>query len=215
MEVRNSSSSLPTTPGSTSLPFFLAKKATKTEAKTALWVTSQSQDEMTSWQLVHYCTFLRSISAPSNKAISSFTQAVTSQGSRALEVLFGFRGGARRGRVSRELSCCWKTGTFQHGSQTSFCLRFTALLEKGWGCWGNEGHRSLRCSLWPLGGSTAKHPQAACLRWRSSRPSERSVSATVRFNSQSTSLSTGREMETGFVYTCFTVKWSQWQRQKM
>lgn len=47
---------------------------------------------------------------------------------------------------------------------------------------------------------------------RSSRLSEQSVSATVRFNSQSTSLSTGREMEAG--YTCFTVKRSQWERQK-
>lgn len=115
-------------------PFFSQRKQQKQKLKLHSELLHSLKFEMTSWQLVHYCTFLRSISAPSNKAISSFTQAVTSQGSRALEVLFGFRGGARRGRVSRELSCCWKTGTFQHGSQTSFCLRFTALLEKGWGC---------------------------------------------------------------------------------
>ena len=56
--------------------------------------------------------------------------AVTSQGRWALEVLFGFRGGARGGGVSRELSCCWKTGTFQYGSQTWFCWRFTAWQER-------------------------------------------------------------------------------------
>lgn len=56
-------------------------------------------------------------------------QAVTSQGSWPLEVLFGFRGGAGRGGVPWELSCCCKTGTFQHESQTSFSLSFTVTPE--------------------------------------------------------------------------------------
>lgn len=56
-------------------------------------------------------------------------QAVTSQGSWPLEVLFGFRGGAGRGGVPWELSCCCKTGTFQHESPTSFSLSFTVAPE--------------------------------------------------------------------------------------
>lgn len=56
-------------------------------------------------------------------------QAVTSQGSWPLEVLFGFRGGAGRGGVPWELSCCCKTGTFQHESQTSSSLSFTVTPE--------------------------------------------------------------------------------------
>lgn len=50
---------------------------------------------------------------------------------------------------------------------------------------GKGGHRILRCSLRPLGGPTAKHPQAASFRWRSSRLSEQSVNAMGSFNSQS------------------------------
>ncbi len=110
-----------------------------------------------------------------------------------------------------------KQGHFSMGVRLHFVWDSQHYWRKRWGCWGNEGHRSLRCSLRPLGGSTAKRPQAACLRWRSSRLSEQSVSAAVRFNNQSTSLSTGRENWGWFwLHMLYSeVKWSQWERQKM
>lgn len=55
------------------------------------------------------------------------------------------------------------------------------------GCGGRESHRSPRCSSRPLGGNTAKHSPLvpASLKWRRSRLSKQSVSATVSFNSPS------------------------------
>lgn len=99
-------------------------------------------------------------------------QAVTSQASWGLEVLFGFRGGARRGGVSWKLSCCWKTGTFPHESQTLFSLNFTRGKKK-----------ALQMEKRPRQPwvTAARGQQSATFKGRGKRQASR---APVRFNSQ-------------------------------
>lgn len=94
-------------------------------------------------------------------------QAVTSQASWGLEVLFGFRGGARRGGVSWKSTRCCKTGTFPH----LFSREFHQAWEKG----------PQQPGLGPLEGSSQLHSR----RVQASR-------APARFNSQSVSSSQKR-----------------------
>lgn len=116
-------------------------------------------------------------------------------------MLFGFRGGARRGRVSRELSHYWKTGTFQHESQTSFLLRFTASLERKNRPWGQRRPPELRCSMRPLGGVR----QLTLSGWAAVCHSKVSMQQPASTANPSR-VGTAKEIEAGFDYTCFRVK---------
>lgn len=102
---------------------------------------------------------------------------VTSQSSWALEVLFGFRGGAWGGQVSWELRCChWKTRTLQCWKQMNYESRRGLLATQGYlsKCEATRG----RSSLMLTGNSF--------FTWRGTK-------ASARFNSQSTSVSVRRE----------------------
>ena len=111
-------------------------------------------------------------------------QVVTSQGSWALEELFGFRGRARRGGVSWELS--WKTGTCHHGSVTSFCLRATFFFMENEGAVERvKATEVQRCTLRPLGGPAYKLPKAAFLLEGAAGLPEPSASVTIGLYNQS------------------------------
>lgn len=125
-------------------------------------------------------------------------QAVTSQASWGLEVLFGFRGGARRGGVSWKLSRCCKTGTFPHESQTLFSLSFT----RGKRALGME-NRPRQPGLRPLEGSRQPHSR----REASSRHPEHQSGLTASLSSAV------RKVGAGFGHTCFKMKNKECQGQ--
>lgn len=119
-------------------------------------------------------------------------QAVTSQASWGLEVLFGFRGGARRGGVSWKLSCCWKTGTFPHESQTLFSLSFTRGKKRP--CRWRKGHGNLE--LRPLEGSSQLHSKGEA----SGRHPEHQSGSTASVSSAV------RKIGAGFGHTCLKIR---------